>query len=54
MVLNVSQLDFQALSKFNYCHVDFDSHRYCIRSCKLNSNFAAGRWNAHSAPAVFE
>ena len=38
MVLIVSQLDLQALSKFNYCHICFDSPRYCIRSCKLNSN----------------
>ena len=37
MVLIVSQLDLQALSKFNYCHIYFDSPRYCIRSCKLNS-----------------
>ena len=33
MVLIVSQLDLQAVSKFNYCHVYFDSPRYCIRSC---------------------
>ena len=25
MVLIVSQLDLQALSKFNYCHIYFDS-----------------------------
>ena len=37
MVLIVYQLDLQALSKFNYCHIYFDCPRYCIRSCKLNS-----------------
>ena len=41
MVLIVPQLDLQALSKFNYCHIYFDSPRYCIRSCKLNSLFTA-------------
>ena len=41
MVLIVSQLDLQALSKFNYCHIYFDSPRYCIRSCKLNSYLSA-------------
>ena len=41
MVLSVPQLDLQALSKFNYCHIYLDSPRYCIRSCKLNSHLSA-------------
>ena len=48
MVLIVSQLDLQALSKFNYCHIYLDSPRYCIRSCKLNSDLSNNQNPRHS------